>query len=156
MEPAVPDLNVPSPEKGGGREIKKTVSAIRQISQMSMKLEVNKRTNNRGGVWSRQQEKELRSHGTAHIQGAENTIEEEPDEAVGCEEILTSQSERIRMKLIKEFRLLESIQEMEEGLESPKYSAFVKLGLDLRKILIFGPCVSGHYTMISGFSRYFW
>ena len=123
MEPSSQEPASQPPESG--REVKKAVSAIRKISQMSMKLEVNKRTNNRGGVWSRQQEKELRSHGVAH-HNTEDTIEEEPEEAVGCEEILTSQSERIRMKLIKEFRLLESIQEMEEGLESPKYRKIIK------------------------------
>ena len=37
------------------------------------------------------------------------------------EEILTPQAERFRMKLIKDFRLLENLNEMEQGVESPKY-----------------------------------
>ena len=38
-------------------------------------------------------------------------------------EVLHSSSERFRMKLIRDFRLLENLTEMEAGLEAPKYHA---------------------------------
>ena len=38
-------------------------------------------------------------------------------------EILHQSSERFRMKLIRDFRLLENLTEMEAGLEAPKYHA---------------------------------
>ncbi|XP_039261696.1 cation channel sperm-associated protein 2-like [Styela clava] len=36
-------------------------------------------------------------------------------------EVLTPQAERFRMRLIRDFRLLENLNEMEQGLEAPKY-----------------------------------
>ncbi|CAK8695034.1 unnamed protein product [Clavelina lepadiformis] len=36
-------------------------------------------------------------------------------------EFLTSYAERFRMRLIRDFRLLENVNEMEQGLEAPKY-----------------------------------
>ena len=38
-------------------------------------------------------------------------------------EVLHQTSERFRMKLIRDFRLLENLTEMEAGLEAPKYHA---------------------------------
>lgn len=38
-------------------------------------------------------------------------------------EVLHPSSERFRMKLIRDFRLLENLTEMEAGLEAPKYHA---------------------------------
>nr|XP_002121116.1 cation channel sperm-associated protein 2-like [Ciona intestinalis] len=40
---------------------------------------------------------------------------------VGPTEVLTAHAERFRMRLIRDFRLLENLNEMEQGLEAPKY-----------------------------------
>ena len=51
-------------------------------------------------------------------------------------EILHQSSERFRMKLIRDFRLLENITEMEAGLEAPKYHAQVSGSISLLEIKV--------------------
>ena len=50
------------------------------------------------------------------------TLETDNNKA-GDKEVLHPSSERFRMKLIRDFRLLENLTEMEAGLEAPKYHA---------------------------------
>jgi len=89
---------------------------LKKMTQMSNRL--NKRKKG-GGVWSQRDEKQGRMD---PLDGEkEKPPEQQPAGDAEGQEILSSQAERFRMKLIHDFRLLENLSEMEQGLEAPKY-----------------------------------